>query len=166
MEHRLGGVEGGRLARAHDTVDVEQRTLAGRVLVHGKRVADVGTDIDVIDIEHRQLDDADLFEALQELVRDLVAGLGPDLAGLLVDEILGDVLADQILVRGLQEVDAALGDLPGIAGVELLAGLEHDFAGLGIDEIDRSLEVLEALGIVGHAPVGAVAVVDHAVVEG
>ena len=101
VEHRLGGVEGRRLARAHDPVDVEQRALAARVLVDRQRVADVGADIDVVDVEHRQLGDADILERLQELLGDLVAGLGPDLARLRVDEVLGDVLADQILVRRL-----------------------------------------------------------------
>ena len=53
VEHRLRGVERRRLARTHDAVDVEQRVLARHVLVDVERVADVGADIDVVDVEHR-----------------------------------------------------------------------------------------------------------------
>ena len=83
-----------------------------------------------------------------------------------VDQILGDVLADEILVGRLEELGALLGDLAGVAGVELLAGLEHDLAGIGVDQVDGGLHALHALGIERHAPVGAVPVVDDAVVEG
>ena len=49
---RLGGFDRRRLARAHDAVDVEQRVLADGVLVDAQRVADVGADGDVVDVEH------------------------------------------------------------------------------------------------------------------
>ena len=78
----------------------------------------------------------------------------------------GDVLADQVLVGGLQELHAALADLAGVAGVELLAGFEDDFARIRVDEIDGGLEALQTIGIERHAPFGAVAIVDDAVVEG
>ena len=54
LEHGLGGFERRRLARAHHAVDVEQRVLARLVLVDVQRVADVGADIDVVDVEERQ----------------------------------------------------------------------------------------------------------------
>ena len=54
VEHRLCGVDRRRLARAHDAIDVEQRVLASHVLVDRQRVADVGADIDMIDVEERQ----------------------------------------------------------------------------------------------------------------
>ena len=46
---------GRRFTRTHDAVDVEQRVLAVLVLVDGERVADVGADIDVVDVENRDL---------------------------------------------------------------------------------------------------------------
>ena len=55
VEQRLGGLQGRRLARAHDTVDVDQRVLAGRVLVDRQRVADIRPDRHMVDVEHRQL---------------------------------------------------------------------------------------------------------------
>jgi hypothetical protein len=53
----------------------------------------------VIDIEKRQLLVTDLGQRLERLFGDFLAGLGVNLAGLRIDEILGDVLADQVLVR-------------------------------------------------------------------
>ena len=47
-----------------------------------ERVADVGADIDVVDVEHRDLVEPPHRERLQDLLGDLVAGLGIDLAGL------------------------------------------------------------------------------------
>src|SRR5438270_7464524 len=81
LEHRLRGVERRRLARTHHPVDVEQRVLARDVLVDGERVADIGADIDVIDVEQRQLLVAELDQRLEVLLGDLLAGFGVDLAG-------------------------------------------------------------------------------------
>ena len=54
LEHVLRGVDRRRLARTHDAIDVEQRVLARHVLVDRERVADIGADIDVVDVEDRQ----------------------------------------------------------------------------------------------------------------
>ena len=58
LEHGFGGFDRRRLARTHDAVDVEQRVLAGLVLVDGQRVAQVGANVDVVDVEDRQLVEA------------------------------------------------------------------------------------------------------------
>ena len=42
----------------------------------------------------------------------------------------------QVLVGGAQRLDALLGELPRGADGELLAGLEHDLAGIGVDQVD------------------------------
>ena len=70
VEQRLGGLQGRRLAGAHDAIDVDQRVLAGRVLVDRQRVADigalaVGAAADQVDVEHRQLGEPGLLEQLQ-----------------------------------------------------------------------------------------------------
>ena len=120
----------------HHAVDVEQRVLARRVLVDRQRVADVGADVDVVDVEDRDLVEAGSSRALERLLGDLLAGLGVDLAGLRVDEVLGDILAVEILVGRAQGLQALLGELAGGAHGQLLAGLEHDLAGIGVDQVD------------------------------
>ena len=60
LEHRLRALDRRRLARTHHAIDVEQRVLARGVLVDLQRVADVGADVDVVDVEDRQLVEARL----------------------------------------------------------------------------------------------------------
>src|SRR5262249_10308892 len=86
LEHGLGGLERRRFARAHDAIDVEQRVLAGQILVDRERVADVGPDVDVIDVEYRNFLVTSVVKDLERLLRDLLAGLDVNLAGLGVDE--------------------------------------------------------------------------------
>ena len=42
----------------------------------------------------------------------------------------------EILVGRAQGLEALLGELARVRGGELLAGLEHDLAGIGVDEVD------------------------------
>ena len=107
-----------------------------------------------------------LCEPPQQLLGDLLAGLGVDLAGARIDEILGDILAVQILVGRAQVLEALLGELARGAHGQLLARFEHDFAGLRVDQIDGRLEALHALRIERHGPAGLDALVDDLVVEG
>ena len=101
VEHRLRSIERRRLAGAHHAVDVEEGILARRVLVDRERGADVGTDVDMIDVEDRQDLEPVLQKSGQRLDRDLVAGLGVDLAGLGIEEVLGQILAVEVLVLRL-----------------------------------------------------------------
>ena len=165
-EHRFRGVHGRRLARAHDAVDVEQRVLARHVLVDRERVADIGADVDVVDVEQRQFLVAGLDQNLQVLLVDLLAGLHVDLAGLAVGQILGDVMADQFLVGHAQVLEALLGELARLAHAELLAGLHHHAAGVGVDQIVDRLVALQPVGIERHAPAFLGALVGDVLVEG
>ena len=164
-EHGLGGIERRRLARAHHAIDVEQRVFARHVLVDVERVADVGADIDVVDVEHREFLVPRLVEGLEQLLGDLAAGLDVDFAGLGVDEVLGDVVADQLLVGHAQRLEAALGELARLANGDLLAGLDHDLAGVGVDEIVYRLVAAHAVGVERHPPAVFRALVDDLLEE-
>ncbi len=165
-EHRFRAVDGRRFAGAHHAIDVEQRVLARGVLVDLQRVADIRADVDVIDVEHRQFVEARLDEGVQRLVGNLVARLGENLAGLRIIEIVGDILPVEIGVHRAQRLDAALGQLAGGARRQLLAGLDGDFAAVGVDQVDRRLEALHAVSVERHAPAVLGAGVDHLLVEG
>ncbi len=165
-EHRLGGVDGRRLTRAHDPVDVEQRILARHVLVDGERVADIGTDIDVIDVEQRQFLVAGLDQTFQILLGDLLAGLHVDFAGLGVHQVLGDVVADQFLVGHAQGLEALLGELARLAHGELMARFNHGTAGVGIDQVVDRLVAFQPIGIERHAPALFLTLVGDVLVEG
>ncbi len=120
----------------------------------------------MVDVEDRQFVEADGDQALQRLGGDLVAGFGEDFAGFRVEQILGDVLGVEILVHGLDEFHAALGERAGGAGRQLLAGFDDHVAGVGVDNVDGRLDALQALGVEGQAPAVLLALVDHLLVEG
>ena len=107
-EQGLGGLAGRRLARAHDPVDVGERLVAVLGLVGLQRVADPGAGVDMVDVEQLDPVDAGLVELLEILGRDLVAGLDIDLAGLLVDQVVGGIAAENLLGRDEQVLEAVL----------------------------------------------------------
>ena len=109
---------------------------------------------------------AGLEQNLQRLFVDLVAGLEEDLAGLVVDDVLGEVAAEQVLVGRLDRLQALVGKLLGLAGGDLLALLDHDFAAVGVNEVVDGLEALEPVDRERNAPVVLRALVGDLVVEG
>ncbi len=139
VEQRLGRFQGRRLARAHHAVDVDQRVLTGRILVDRKRAADVGTDADVIDVEHRQLLDAAGGQLCKRRAGDLVAGLEINLASLFIDQIRSEITADQLLIRNEHIGQSALAQSPRDARRHPLARRQRDFTGAGIEQIARQL---------------------------
>ncbi len=165
LEHRLRRIQRRRLARTHHAVDVEQRVLARHVLVGRERVADIGADIDVVDVEQRQLLVAVLVEGLHGLVGDLFTGFRVDLAGLGIDEVLGEVVADEFLVRQAQRLQTLLLHLTRTANGELLAGLEHDLAGVGIDQVVDGRVAAETVGVERNPPAFLGALVEDLLVE-
>ncbi len=121
VEHHARGFDRRRLAGAHDAVDVHQRLIAVVVLVDRHRGADVGADVDVVDVERRDLGDAVVEQHLERAAGDvaglgvdvpgqLVAGLDPDRAGLLVDDVLGREAPDDGLERRQHLGDVAAVD--------------------------------------------------------
>ena len=69
LEHGLRRIQRRRLARTHHAIDVEQRVFTRHVLVGMQRVADIGADIDVVDVEQRQFLVALLVQRLQRASR-------------------------------------------------------------------------------------------------
>ena len=166
LEHGFSRIHRRRLARTHDAVDVEQRVLTVLVLVDGERVADVGADVDVVDVENRNLVEAGGQNDRQGLLVDLVAGFEIDLTGREVDDVLGEIVAVQIVVGRLQSLEALFGELLEQARGQLLAALDHDFAGVGVDHVGDGLLALQRVRMEGNAPAFAVALVERLRVEG
>ena len=94
-EQRFGRLGRRRLAGAHDAVDVDQRVVAVGVLVDGEGVADPRA-IGLIDGERRQLGDPGVLEGGQPGFGQLLAGVGVDLTGVLVDQVDRHVAAQQV----------------------------------------------------------------------
>ena len=152
LEERLRRIERWRLARAHHAIDVDERLLAGRVLVDRERVADVGADVDVVDREGRQLRQLVLLERLERIRRHFLAGLDQHEPGLLVDQVLGHVAAVELLRRHQHFLGTPLDDLAAEARRHLGAGLGEHLLALGVDEVGIELDAAHALRVEGHLP--------------
>ena len=137
---------GRRLARTHHAVDVHQCCVTAHVLVGGHGVAHVGTDVDVVDVQHRNLGDALIQQQLQRPTlrlavavvfhRQLITSFDPNLAGFFVDDVFADIAADDMIIRHQQ-----ISDLAGFSQIachprrHFLASLADHFAGIGVDDI-------------------------------
>ncbi len=157
------GVQRGRIAGAKAPVDLEDRLVLGLDLVRQEGVAEVGADVQAVDEENLDGLDLRLAKHLHLLFGDLLVHAEEDLAGLLVDDVLGADLAEHLgLVdrqaleaSGLELADRGAGELPvpphDDVGVDLdvagraLAGEQVVLDRLG--ELAASLEV-EGLGVV------------------
>ena len=166
VEQRLRGLASRRLAGTHDPVDLEQRLLVALDLVGLERVADIAAGADVVDVEQVQLGIAGFLQRRQQLVVEFVARFGMDRAGLGVDQLVGEILPVKILVADQQLLEPVVGELPGEARGDLLAGLDHHLAGLGIDQVRGRLHAAIALRVERGPPAPLLGHrVGHAVVE-
>ena len=139
------------LAGAHDAVDVEQRVLLVLVLVVVQRVADEGAGGHVIDVEHGQFVHIRGAQLVQHLGVEFVAGFGVNLARGHVDDIFGQIPPMQRVVGNRDRLHL-LGKLAHRAGVQLLASLDDNLAGVGVVDVLRCLNAAHALGDERRAP--------------
>ena len=156
VEERKCGFDGGRFTGAHDAIDVHQRRVAVPVLVDRHRVADIGALGHAIRVDGRNLRHTIVDERLEDTTRggaflvdfpgEFVTGLGPDLTGFLVDDVLGDIAANDAVERNQKLRHAAVVDqLLDRTGRDFLAGFEDDFAGRRVHEIVGRLRAAHAL---------------------
>src|SRR3546814_3414264 len=76
------------------------------------RISDCSSDVCSSDLQRPPVDPG-LVERLQVIGRNLVAGLDVDAAGRLVDQVVGDIAAEDFLGRQQQAFEAILGGLVG-----------------------------------------------------
>ena len=119
----------------------------------------------MVDVEQRQFLVAGLDQDLEVLLGDLLAGFHVDFAGAAIGQIFRNVVTDQLLVGHAQRLEALFGELARLTHGELLAGLDHNAAGVGIDEIVDRLVALQPVGIERHAPAFLGALVGDVLVE-
>ena len=85
--------------RGAERVVVDQRLLAGMVLVHRQSVADIGADIDAVDIKHLDIVEPRFRQGAEIVGGQFVTGLDIDLTGLGIDQIQRAVAADHLVLR-------------------------------------------------------------------
>src|SRR3546814_7486796 len=97
VEQRFRCLTRGRFARAHDAINIGERMIAIFRLVCLQRVAHPGASSNMINIEQLEMVDPRLVELLKIFRRHLIARFDLNLAGSLVDEIIGAVTAKYFL---------------------------------------------------------------------
>ena len=166
LEHRLGGIEGRRFTRTHYPVNVEQGVFARHVLVDIEGVANIGADIDVVDVEDRNFRVAGLVQRFEHLIGNLGAGFRVDFTGLRIDQIFCQIVTDQLVVGHPQRFETFLGELARLPHGYLLAGLDHHRTGIGIDQIVDCLIAAHPVRIERHPPTVLRPLVKDLLVEG
>ena len=166
LKHGLGRFHGRWLAGTHDAIDIEQGVFAGRVLIDAQGVAHIGPDRDMVDIEHVNRVKALFGKRLDRNRVQLVARLGIDFAGFVIDRVAGQITRDQGVWRQKQGLDAAISKLLGRAGADLLASRRNLFARIRIDQGKFWLHTAPALWLVGRGPTAIALFVRHDIIEG
>ena len=163
VKERRRGLNGGRLARTHDAVDVHERGVAVHVLVHRHGVAHVGADVDVVDVQQRNLGDArvdQLFRGAADqravfvvFQRQLVTGFDVDRTGFFVDDVTRNEFANDVIERQQQVFDLAFVEqfFDGARG-DLFGRFEQDFTCRCIHQIISRTGAAHAVGEEGCNP--------------
>src|SRR5690606_34572638 len=97
----------------HDAINVEQRILTAFILVGSQGVADIGTNIDMVDVENIDLFNARVEQGLENFLIDLVTGFAINLTGSVIDDVFGKIGIEKIVFRRLDCLEALLGKLAG-----------------------------------------------------
>ncbi len=120
----------------------------------------------MIDVKQRQFFVTGFDQYLEVLLGDFLAGLHVDFAGTAVGQILGDVMANQLVISHAQGFETLLCELTRLTNGELLTRLNHDAASVGIDEVVDRLVAFQPVGIERHAPAVFGPLVHDVFVEG
>jgi len=135
VEQRLDGVLGRRLARAHHAVDRHLRRVLVRRVVALQRLRDVGALVEVVRVQRLELGDRGALQLLQNLLGDLVVGLGDHLAGRGVDDVGRERAPDDVLGRHGDLLHAAVGELAHVARGDALV-LRDDHLAVLADDVE------------------------------
>ncbi len=151
-EQRIGRFQRRRLARTHDAVDIDQRIFAVAAFVGCHGVADIGTDVDVVDGQNIQRLEAEFLDFIEALVVELVTGFEADFASLLVHDVACDIGANQLFRLDEDFFQTLFFQLARLTGGDFGAGRHFHFAAFGVNEVVLQLHAAETLAHEGGFP--------------
>src|SRR4249919_759211 len=137
VEEVFRGVLGGRFARTHHAVDLDQRFELGARGVDAQRVRQVRAAVQVVHPDRADRVDARLAELRQLVVVDFVVRDGEQFARLRVDDVVRQDAAHEVGIRHGQRGDAGLFELLDVARGDALAGFDDDAVAGGQVEVER-----------------------------
>ena len=164
-EQGFGGVQRRRFARAHDAIDVDQRLLAAVVLVDVQRIADVGADIDAVDVQHFHVMEARFQNGRQIVGGQFVTGFNIDFAGFRIDHVQRAIAADHFVRAEGDVLDAVFAQLAQGAHGDLGTGFQHHVAGLGVLPVRSGLGVAHPAGVERGGPATVLVVLEGNLAE-
>ena len=143
LEQVLGRVLGRRLAGTHHAIDFYQRLEARLGRIDPQRVGDIRAAVQIVDIQRAEFLHADLNQLGNRGYRQDFVGLGQDLAGLGIDDVMRKDLALQILEWDRQALDAGLFEIAHMPRRDAAAFLDDDF--LADSDLERRGLAAQAL---------------------
>ena len=107
LEQVLGGILGRRFAGTHHAVDFDQRLEARLGRIDAQGVRDIRTAVQIVDVQGADFRDAALDQLAHRRNGQDLVGLGQNLAGFGVDDVMRQHLALQVFGGHGQALDAA-----------------------------------------------------------
>ena len=139
FEHGFRTLEGRRFARAHHAIDVHKGFFAVAVLVQCHGVAQIRTNLVVVD--HQQTDgiNAPFLKLLEHFLGQFVTGFCQDLTGFAVNQVIGHEPAIKLIFRNQDFLDALFGDFGSRTLGDFRTGCCNNFTAVGINKIVNQL---------------------------
>ena len=127
LEQVLGRFLGRRLTRTHHAIDFHQRfqRSAGGISTQG--IGHERAVVQIVGVQGFEIGDTGLFQLFQGFGCQLGITLHQNLAGILVDDGFGQVLALQVFGRDFQVLDIGLFQLANMARRNTATTFHHDF---------------------------------------
>ncbi len=144
VQQTLGGVLGRRFAGAHHPVDFHLGLPLTARGIRAQGIGEVGTPVDVVDVQRLEFADAGDLDFLQLLQGQLVVGLRQQLAGPRVAQVARQDFADQILAGNPQALYLGLGQFADVLGLHPLARFQQ--LPVADEDVEAGGFALQALG--------------------
>ncbi len=135
VEERLDRVLSGRLPGTHHAIDGDARCSLVRGLVDSQSLGDVPSLVEVVGIDSLDRFDARFAKLCKQHVGNFVVGVGQNLAGVLVDDVVRERAPDHEIVGHRNPLHSGSFHIPDVLDGDALVFLHDRLAGL-VDKIE------------------------------
>ena len=165
VEQSLCRIQGWRLAGAHYFVNINKRFLAASILIRHHSIADVRTDICVVNVKNLQLICFTSGDICHFLFGQFFAGFQNYLTGSLINQVGSNKLAHHIGFLNANFFQAVLLKRISLRHRNFYAGFQNNLAILGINQVVSQLHTFPHFGDKGSFPTFFVTLIKHFGIE-
>ena len=151
-EQRIRRFDCRGFARTHDFVNINQSVFAAGILVRRHRVADIRTDIDVVNVQQSDFVDLVFLQRLQQIFGNFLTRFDQNFTGLDVDHVFRKVAPDQFFFGNADFFNARFLQFRNLARRNLLTRFDQNFARLGVNQIVVKFQSFQAFGFKSGLP--------------